>query len=363
MDPALPPLLHFAERYYPKIWGGAKLREQFGKDAPSGEGVGEAWLVSDHEGDESVVDEGPLEGHSFRALLERHARAVLGARAELTVHGRFPLLLKIIDAAEPLSVQVHPDDATAARLDEPDVGKTEMWHVLQAEPGSELICGLDPNVSPAQFAQGIRDGSLEEMMVRFEVQEGTSTFVAAGTVHAIGGGILLAEIQQNSDVTYRIYDWGRTQADGASRELHVDKALEACHFGSPHGGPAKPLEVAPGRAIHGACRYFATETVAVGGPWRRETGGQSFHILLAKTGGLSVEAGGASRSLSRGEALLVCGEQTAFTVTGEGELLDFYVPDLEADVTAPLLAAGHAREDIVRLGGDPQHSDLAGCAR
>ncbi|MCP4641622.1 MAG: mannose-6-phosphate isomerase [bacterium] len=354
-------LLHFEERYYERIWGGDRLRTVYGKDAPEGVPVGEAWLVSDHPGDESVVDEGPLAGETLHGLLQQDAAAILGKRAELTIHGRFPLLLKILDSRDHLSVQVHPDDECAKRLGEPDVGKTEMWHVLHADPGSELICGLDPSASRDRFAAAVQDGSVEDLMTRFEVGEDTSAFVSAGTVHAIGGGIILAEIQQNSDLTYRIYDWGRVQADGTSRELHVEKSVEAIHFGSPHGGTANPLTYSAGSTevdVLAACRYFSAERIKLNGTYSRSTRGDSFHILLAAAGEPTVCVAECRRVLEPGQAVLVVGDCEQFSIEGEGAILDYYVPDLALDVVDPLLSAGHDRDAIIRLGGDPAHSDI-----
>jgi mannose-6-phosphate isomerase len=355
-------LLRFEEGYFERIWGGQKLRTDFGKDAPAGKPIGEAWLVSDHEELESVVAEGPYAGRSLRDLLQEDAGAVLGADASLTIHGRFPLLLKILDAADFLSVQVHPDDDAAKEMGEPDVGKTEMWHVLQAESDSELICGMDRAVTPETFAQGIGDGSFEKYMTRFPVDSGTSVFVPSGTVHAIGAGIVLAEIQQNSNLTYRIYDWGRVQADGKPRALHVDKALKAIQFGSPHGGPAKPLGYVLNECavtVLAACRYFSAELVAVETSFKRITDGRSFHILLARDGEISIDAGGEGMTLRRGQAVLVPGRLPSYQVTGAGCFLDYYVPDLTKDVVEPLRAAGHHSEAIVALGGPAGQSDLA----
>nr|HPK00742.1 class I mannose-6-phosphate isomerase [Candidatus Hydrogenedentota bacterium] len=223
-------ILRFKERYYERVWGGQKLKALFGKPFPDNVPVGEAWLISDHPGDESVIDGGFWKGQTLQALLAADARALLGANARTTPAGRFPLLLKLLDAAESLSVQVHPDDACAERLGEPDVGKTEMWSVLQAEPGSELIYGLKPEVGREAFSNAVANGDIEPLLNRFPVQAGDSVFVSAGTVHAIGAGVVLAEIQQNSDLTYRIHDWGRLDSDGQPRTLHLEKALEAIHF-------------------------------------------------------------------------------------------------------------------------------------
>ena len=195
------PILRFEEGYFERIWGGQKLESFYGKPIPAAKPIGEAWIVADHAAHESRVDGGPCAGKTLGQLLEADAPGLLGTCAKATVHGRFPLLLKILDAHDVLSVQAHPDDACAERLGEPDVGKTEMWHVLDAEPGSELICGLDPGAGGEAFAAAVRNGSLEDLMVRFAVTEGDSVFVPAGTVHAIGRGILLAEIQQELDIS------------------------------------------------------------------------------------------------------------------------------------------------------------------
>lgn len=360
----VPDILTFDEAYFERIWGGRKLETVCGKPIPAGKPIGEAWLVSDHREHVSTVAGGPLEGRSLRDLLAGGGAAVLGSRPRLTVHGQFPLLLKMLDAADYLSVQVHPDDKDAARLGEPDVGKTEMWHVLQAEPGSELICGMPPEITRDDFAAALREKRLGDILTRFPVNDGASVFVPAGTVHAIGPGILLAEIQQNSNITYRVYDWDRLQADGKPRELHVDKSLEVTHFGSRHAGPNRPLMIndAQGRrTILAACRYFAAELLEPAGTFDRTTDGATFHILLGKTGQLALSTAGQSLTLTPGQAAMVAGHVPAYSVAGEGACLDYYVPDLKQDIAAPLLDAGYAREDIVALGGDSRTSDLAKC--
>ena len=184
----------FEEGYFERIWGGNKLRSLLGKPAPDAR-IGETWLIADHPHHESIVAEGPFQGQTLRQLLAHDQKAILGPRPKLTAQGRFPLLLKILDATQVLSVQVHPNDECAARLGEPDAGKTEMWHVLQADPGSELICGLDPGVTPKRFRQAVHDGSIENLMVRVPASEGLSLLVTAGTVHALGAGMVVAEIQ------------------------------------------------------------------------------------------------------------------------------------------------------------------------
>lgn len=346
--------IRFAEHYFERIWGGRRLESDLGKTIPPNVPIGEAWLISDHPSAESVVSEGPHAGKTLRQLLDADAVAILGSRAQLTVHGRFPLLLKILDAADWLSVQVHPDDECAARLGEPDVGKTEMWHILQAEPNSELICGLDPSVDPDAFIAAARDGRLDATLPRFPVAPGDAVFVRAGTVHAIGGGILLAEIQQNSDLTYRIYDWNRVDPSGKGRELHLEKSRAAIHFGSAHGGKQTPLDLADDsgavrREMLAACQYFAAERVQCKDSWRRDTGRTSFHILLCINGSAKVVAGSGTVHLSKGQACLIPGTLPEFTLEGSHTVLDYYVPDLVRDVERPLDTSGHSRDAITQV--------------
>lgn len=356
------PILAFEEEYVPRLWGGTRLGEVFGKPIPAGRPVGEAWLVADHAQHASIVKDGPHTGRTLRQLLEEDAPGILGTHARLTAHGRFPLLLKLLDAGEELSIQVHPDDAAAVRLREPDIGKTEMWYILEGRPESVIYCGLPPEVDAARFESARRLGRLADMLTKIEARPDTAVFVPAGTVHAIGGGCLLAEIQQNSDLTYRIDDWGRAQPDGKPRELHLEKAMQVIRFGSRHSGAAKPLEYdRPGARLNvlAACRFFAAEHVAVSGGTAFEIAGESFQLCLGLEGRLAISVQGSERALNPGEALLVTGQSDRMDVRGQGAFLRYYVPDLRRDVMRPLRNAGHRVEDIVALGGDSATSDLA----
>ncbi len=345
-------VLRFDEAFVERIWGGRRLASLYGKPLPPDVRIGESWLIADHRQCESAVAHGPLKGKTLRQLLAQDAQAILGKRARLTVHGRFPLLLKILDAQDVLSIQVHPDDACARALGEPDVGKTEMWHVLHADPGSELYCGLDPALTPGDFDRLAAEGGLEKHVPRLSVQAGDSVFVPAGTVHAIGGGLVLAEIQQNSDLTYRLYDWNRAQNDGKPRELHVGKGKAAIRFGEAHPGKTRALALsgtpAP-RSILAACPHFAAELITLQQRFERETRRDSFHILLAVSGEIHVTAGAVQETLHAGSAALVPGQAETFVLTGAGQCLDYYTPDLEQDIAGPALAAGYSRADLAGL--------------
>lgn len=355
-------LLAFEEEYVPRMWGGTQLREVFGKPTPADKPIGEAWLIADHAQHESVVKDGPSGGRTLRQLLAENAKPILGTRAHLTVHGRFPLLLKWLDTGQELSVQVHPDDADAARLGESDIGKTEMWYVLEGRPESVIYCGLPPEVDAARFESARRIGRLADVLTRIEARPDTAVFVPAGTVHAIGGGCLLAEIQQNSDLTYRIDDWGRVQPDGTPRPLHLDKAMQVVRFGSRHSGAAHPLSYEqPGARITvlAACRHFAAELVAVSGGTAIGMRGESFQMCLGLDGKLTVAAEAEECALNAGEALLITGATKSADVRGQGSFLRYYVPNLKRDILRPLVRAGHSMETIVALGGDASTSDLA----
>jgi len=313
----LPPILRFAPHYFERIWGGTRLHDVLGMPTPADRTIGEAWLISDHPHCESVVLGGPLAGATLRELVRDHGPALLGT-AKPTPDGRFPLLLKLLDSGDLLSVQVHPDDAAAERLGEPDVGKTEMWHVIDAAPGAQVICGLKSGVDRAKFEEAIRAGASAECMQDFDAPTGTSVLVTAGTVHAIGGGLLIAEIQQNSDITYRIYDWDRVDAAGKPRELHIDTALEVIDFGA--GAQAVRQASGGAREVLAECRYFSVECVRPAAT-PLPLGGHGFQIVLATQGNAILYAEGEVVMLKRGEAALIPAAALGVTVAASAEAL------------------------------------------
>ncbi len=204
------------------IWGGRRLIADWGREAASGT-VGESWELTVRREEQSVIVSGAWSGRLLGEVLSEMPEAMLGG----TRGGRenFPLLVKLIDAADRLSVQVHPDDDYAARVEQ-DRGKSELWYIIEAEPGAEIVCGLVPGATAEDFARSVREGEAERYLRHCPVHAGETYFIPAGCPHAIGRGILLAEIQQNCDLTYRVYDYGRRQADGTLRELQPEKALE-----------------------------------------------------------------------------------------------------------------------------------------
>lgn len=229
--------LIFQEVYKPKPWGGRALKRVARKPIPPDEPIGESWEISDHPHGPSEVKEGPLEGRRLRELMRHHGEKILGRPAD---GQRFPLLIKIIDASERLSVQVHPDDATARALKLNDTGKTEAWVVLESRRDGCIISGLKSYRVADRLRELVEEEKLGRRLARIRPKEGEVWFCPAGTVHALGPGVVLLEIQQNSDATLRLYDWGRVGLDGKPRPLHIDESIRAIGGRATRLRPGKP---------------------------------------------------------------------------------------------------------------------------
>ncbi|MDB6036710.1 MAG: Mannose-6-phosphate isomerase [Verrucomicrobiales bacterium] len=209
-----------------RIWGGQNLKRLYGKDLPPNVPIGESWEIVDRPEAVSLINNGPYKGKSLRWLVENHGAELLGSSSAL--NGRFPLLIKILDAEEKLSLQVHPPAVIASNMGgEP---KTEMWYVTEARQGAELFVGLKQGTTRSQFEAQIRDGSVSNCFHRLSVEQGDSMFLPSGRVHAIGGSVVIFEVQQNSDTTYRVFDWNRVDVNGKPRELHIDQSLRCIDF-------------------------------------------------------------------------------------------------------------------------------------
>jgi mannose-6-phosphate isomerase len=283
--------------YQHYVWGGRRILEQFKRAAPPGV-YAESWEVSDREEGESVVLNGPLAGQSLSGLLAGARESLLGD----AVPGRFPLLIKLLDARETLSVQVHPDDEAAARVG--GEAKTEMWYVLAAEPGACVYAGYGELVDEAVFRAAVAADRLEPLLRKVPVQAGDAVFMPGGRVHAIGAGCLMLEVQQNSNTTYRIYDWGRVGADGRARDLHIDAAVRVTRWRDDAPVLVVPERIAEqGRSEQWrvlACPYFSMRRVLLRDEWRETRDGRSFQVLFC--------AGGAARlSWPEGELVLSAG--------------------------------------------------------
>jgi mannose-6-phosphate isomerase len=321
----------------------------------------------------SLVLNGPLAGRALGPLVRAHPGALLGNRCLAENWTELPLLFKVLDAQDLLSVQVHPDDRYAREVEGMPFGKTEAWYTLDAEQGAYVIHGFARPVTreevQAALAEG-RDDRILGMLRKVPLRRGDSLFVPAGTVHAIGGGLLLAEIQQNSDITYRLYDWGRP------REMHVKQGLAVMNCHPPSFSVSVPLEVRQaGGTIRYlvACRYFLFRELAVRGRLSPEPtgasgpdapthsqGGQSFHCLFCFEGaGLLLYTGAqgadARFAFEQGQTIFVPAAIGPYTIEGECRLLNATVPDLWHDVAKPLLNAGYGPGQIGALGGEPDN--------
>ncbi len=287
------------------IWGGRRLGTVLHKPIGAGNDFAESWELADYRDAVSVANAGALAGTTLRDLVRHRGREVLGP--DPPDAQQFPLLVKFIDAREVLSVQVHPDDEKGKRL-AGDNGKTETWVVVDAEPGSLIYAGLRPGVTREQFGAAIANEQVEPLLHRFPAQPGDCIMIEAGTVHAIGAGVLLAEIQQMSDATFRVFDWGRVGADGRPRELHVQQALESTDFAR---GPVNPLISAHEPAGEGKfrerlsrCPYFALERWTIARPAVLGSS-ERFTILMGMAGSAEVRYQGQGARLSFGQTLLL----------------------------------------------------------
>lgn len=296
--------LTFQPIFKERIWGGRRLAELYGKTLPPVVPVGESWELSDRPGDVSVIANGPLAGKDLRWLMENHQRELLGDARALS--GRFPLLVKILDAQQTLSLQVHPPADRAVQLGgEP---KTELWHLTAAAPDAELFVGLKRGVTRPAFERRLQEGTVAECFHRIRVRAGDSMFLPSGRVHALGAGIVLFEIQQNSDTTYRVFDWNRAGLDGKPRALHVAQSLASIDFDD-----FEPELIPKHTASEPGCRIqplvndplFAVDVVTLGSAQSVSWSTPRCVILGVVQGEVLLVAGGHGLRLGAGQFCLV----------------------------------------------------------
>lgn len=323
MNPLYP--FRFQPCFRRALWGGRRLETLLHKPLPPGDDFAESWEIVDLPEAQSVVSYGPLAGTRLSDLVERRRSELLGAAA---VEGRFPLLIKFLDVCRPLSLQVHPDDARAALLDPPELGKTEAWIVLAAETGSVLYAGLERGVDRPALEQALSGGNVERCFQRLVPAVGDCIFLPAGTPHAIGGGLLVAEIQQSSNRTYRLHDWGRVGPDGLPRPLHICEALDTIDFDakprvtrSLDRGLRTPLE----RLV--SCDKFAIDRIALDRPQTLPTDA-SCQVLIGIEGRVWLDGDPSGLPLGAGDTALVPASVGAFELRpiGAATLLRAQLP-------------------------------------
>ena len=324
--PALTAPLIFAPRLKHYLWGGRRLEQLFGRRLPEGV-TAESWEVSGYPDEPSVVVDGPLAGRELPNLVAEYGVDLLGhRRARGAERGTFPLLVKLLDASHALSVQVHPDDAWAAAHRTGEAGKAEMWHILHTEPGARIIHGLAPGVDRVAFRRAVAKRRVQDVLNRVVVRPGDSVMVPAGTVHGILSGVVLLEVQQTSDTTYRIHDWDRLGPDGRPRELHVAKALEVIDFEGRGAALVKPrtVEASGGirREVITECRHFVVERIRAeaGAVFAATLDGASFEIWGTVAGTASLGASGApARDLEPARFVLLPATMGSFTLRAHTE--------------------------------------------
>ena len=328
------------------IWGGDALVKHYGKPGDPAARLGESWECWD----DNAVAGGAYAGETLGAVRAQLGRELTGPADPALP---FPVLTKIIDARAALSVQVHPDDAYARRVEHQPVGKTECWYILAAQPGAELVLGWTRDTDRAEFERRVADGTLGEILRRVPVAPGEAYYLPAGTLHAIGAGIQLFETQQASDLTYRIFDWNRAGADGKPRELHVAKAADVLDFRATLPGAMTPLVFADAgieRTVAIADPRFAVERLRVAAGAAIATGGRPL-VLMAMATPLTLGGGGDGVTLRAWETAVVPAATARLTFAGAGEALLVRVdPDL-ADIRAAAAAAGAAAAELDRFFG------------
>src|SRR5690554_5748190 len=294
--------LKFDPIFKKKVWGGDKLNLILNKKEKGN--IGESWEISDVDDNISIVSNGPLKGKNIEWLISNYKEDLVGKEVYREFGDKFPLLFKFIDAKEDLSVQVHPGDQLAKKRHN-SFGKTEMWYVLDGEKDSRLIVGFKDKISSDEYLKALSENKIVDLLNSEKVQKGDAFIINTGTVHAIGAGVLLAEIQQTSDITYRIYDWDRPGSDGEMRQLHTDFALDAINFSSV----TKKLrnEYNNSAPVHiGETQYFSVNRLDLSNPMvRKLAGGTSFTVYMCIEGQATMEANGVSELIQKGETVLV----------------------------------------------------------
>jgi mannose-6-phosphate isomerase len=288
------------------VWGGRRLAGQLGKPLPDDQPYGESWEVSDHPLHRSVVASGEHQGKTLRQLMEERPEELLGSAA--STHTTFPWLIKFLDCQDWLSVQVHPDEQAVKELWPGEGSKTEAWFVLEAAPQSKIYAGLQPGVDEAVLRKAVAAGTVAECLYSFTPKAGDCVFLPAGTVHAVGGGVLMAEIQQTSDATFRLFDWNRRNAQGTSRPLHLEESIRAIHWDQE---PVRPIPI----------------------PWHKDNAGKPLCLRLVTCPYFNLEyletdsrISGPEKSLQavlvlRGKGQLIAGETVEALVPGQGWVL------------------------------------------
>ncbi|MEE9406587.1 MAG: type I phosphomannose isomerase catalytic subunit [Polaribacter sp.] len=319
-------LLKFKPILIEKIWGGEKLMTLLHKDSNKTD-IGESWEISDVNESISVVSNGELKGRNLKQLISKYKSELVGKNVYDQFGENFPLLIKFIDAKKALSIQLHPDDSLAKKRHN-SFGKTEMWYIMQADKFSNLIVGFKKNSNKEEYLYHLENKSLLSILNAEEIKKGDTYFIPTGTIHAIGAGVLLAEIQQTSDITYRIYDWDRPNPDGTFRDLHTKEAIEAIDYSAKESYKTSYNTIENTSSEIVSCPYFTTniipinETILV-----NNSNKDSFVVYMCVEGNVEVQFENQTEKLRKGETILVpaCVKEISIHPKKKSELLEIYI--------------------------------------
>ncbi|MFA6309461.1 MAG: type I phosphomannose isomerase catalytic subunit [Clostridia bacterium] len=341
--------LKFKSLYKDYIWGGRNL-EKLGKILPEGI-VAESWEISCNEDGISIVENGEFKDIALPVLIKRFGKDLIGTSLDNSALKTFPLLIKLIDANDKLSVQVHPDDSYAKIHENGGLGKNEMWYIISARPGARLVYNVLPGVTKEIFAKAIEDDTVEQFLNYVPVRQGDVLNIPAGLIHAIGEGIVLAEIQQNSNTTYRVYDYNRVGNDGQKRPLHIEKSLDVINFSSAENqAKAKGLEVRlslnSNVTYYIANQYFCAQLYNIYGYKNEDANGSKFEIYIFIEGNCRLKYESGEIDFKAGESALIPASMGKYTLEGKFRALKTFVPNIENDVIKPLMKAGFSEDRI-----------------
>ncbi|TXE16673.1 mannose-6-phosphate isomerase [Psychroserpens burtonensis] len=307
-----------------KIWGGQKLKALLNKrsNLPN---IGESWEISDVEGDTSIVANGNLKNQSLKELLETYKSDLIGKKNYNIFGNKFPLLIKFIDAKKDLSIQLHPNDELAAERHD-SFGKTEMWYVMQADDDANLIVGFNQEMTPEKYLRHLEDKTLTKILNFDKIKTGDTYFIEVGRLHAIGAGVMLTEIQQTSDITYRVYDWDRVDDEGNERELHNDLAIDAFDFNMPDNFRVQyQIEENTSNGMV-SCPYFTTNFLHITKPILKQNTKDSFFIYICVEGEAMIETETGTELIKKGETVLLPATIETYKITSPNvRLLEVYV--------------------------------------
>lgn len=305
-----------------RIWGGTKLKSYLNKPITS-DITGESWEISTVANDVSVVANGDFKGKSLNDLIEVYPNEILGTKVHAKFGKQFPLLFKYLDAREDLSIQLHPNDELAQKHHN-SFGKTEMWYVLQADENARLIVGFKEKSSPEEFKEHLEDKTLLGILDIKKINPGDVFMLNTGTIHALGAGILIAEIQQTSDITYRVYDFDRVDANGKTRDLHVDLALEAMNYDKVEAQRFyDKKENVSNEVVH--CQYFTTNFIPLNGEFKMNKNQDSFTVFMCVDGHFELGYDGKTYVYQKGDTVLIPASMTDFQLNGKASVLEIYI--------------------------------------